>query len=128
MCKAIVMVLLAVVSSSATAEWVEIFRDESYTRYYDPATVSQAGNMVKMWDLFDFKAAKVVDGKPFMSAKSQFEYDCMEQRMRSLHTSGYSGNMGAGEVVFSNSNPLEWRPIRPGAIGAKLMELACGKR
>jgi hypothetical protein len=42
----ILSVLLAVVSSSAAAEWVEVGRADTITAYADPATIRKAGNMV----------------------------------------------------------------------------------
>lgn len=56
--KAIVMMLLAAVSSSAAAEWVELNRDEISTDYFDPTTIRKAGDMVKVWSLTDHKTAK----------------------------------------------------------------------
>lgn len=55
--KAILMILLAVVSSSAVAEWVQFGGNETITIYVDPATIHKAGNMVKMWFLYDRRKA-----------------------------------------------------------------------
>lgn len=57
--KAIVMLLLVVVSGSAGAAWVKIDGTDDETTYADPATIRKAGNMVKMWSRFDFKTVKV---------------------------------------------------------------------
>jgi hypothetical protein len=46
--KPILMMLLAVVSSSAAAEWVELGSNEISTAYSDPATIRRNGDMVKM--------------------------------------------------------------------------------
>ena len=37
-----------------------------------------------MWDLWDFKTARVFEGKRFLSARNQYEYDCAGTRARML--------------------------------------------
>jgi len=43
-------------------------------------------------------AQKAVDGLLFLSAATQFEYDCMEEQSRMLSLANYSGNLGNGDV------------------------------
>src|SRR5665647_2349544 len=104
--KAILMMLLAVVSSSATAEWVGVSGDEAgtFTVYVNPATIRRAdNNKVKMWDLYDYKTGKEIAGKTFMSVESQSEYDCKEKQQRILYTTTHSENMGRGEIVNAST-------------------------
>ena len=49
--KAILMMLLAVVSSSASAGWVVVGVHDTSILYADPASIHRAGNRVKMWGL-----------------------------------------------------------------------------
>ena len=127
--KALLMVLLAVVSSSAVAEWVKIGANESATAYADPATIEKAGNLVKMWDLHDFKVVQARPyGTPYRSQKTQQEYDCKEERTRILDILRYSENMGMGEAARADSDLDEWKPVRAGSTTAALRELACGNR
>ena len=58
--KTILMILLAVASSSPAAEWVKVSENETAAIYVDPATIGKAGDLVKMWRLLDFKAVKHV--------------------------------------------------------------------
>jgi len=127
--KAILMMLLAVVSGSAVAEWVVVGRTETRTVYIDPATIRKAGNRVKMWSLDDAlnKVDYVAGVKPFMSTKEQVEYDCKEEQSRTLYIYFHSGNMGGGEVVYVQSDIGEWTPVAPGSIGNTLLRIACGK-
>ncbi len=70
--EAFFMMLLAVVCSNAEADWVEVNRDEISTIYADPTTIRRAGDIVKMWSVFDYKKAETTsDGKPYMSSRSQ---------------------------------------------------------
>ena len=126
--KAVLTVLLAVVSSSAMAEWVEIGSDETITIYADPATIHRQGNKVKMWDLGDFKIAEKFGDKSYMSVKQQQEYDCKRRKLRVLLATCYSENMGKGETICSNNKPRHWEPVLPVSFDESMWEIACKKR
>ena len=124
---------LTVVSSGAAAGWIAVSVNETVgvTAYAGPATIRRAGDMVKMWDLLDLKTAQQGSGNlrnSYLSSKTQHEYDCKEKRVRQLYFSWHSGNMGNGELVFSNSEPVPWNPVSPGSILEYLWKIACGKR
>jgi hypothetical protein len=129
--KIILMMLLVVVSSSAEAGWVEVGgTDDGVTIYADPATIRKAGNRVKMWIMSDFQTEQAVPsgGKPYMSQKGQNEYDCKEEQTRLIAFLWYSGNMGGGDMVYSDFDPLKWRPVVPGSVGEAQWKYACGRR
>src|SRR5258706_15525990 len=69
--KPVLILLLVVVSSSATSEWVEIGKTDAYIYYVDPATIRRNGELVKMWSLLDFKIARPWQGKSFVSQRYQ---------------------------------------------------------
>jgi len=125
--KAILMMLLAVVSSSAMAKWVEIGNDKTITIYADPTTIQRVGNKVIMWEVGDFKAANKLGGRPFMSMRKQQEYDCKEKQIRTLNTILYSDGMGKGEVVHTDHKSRNWEPVSPGSYGDFLWRTACRK-
>jgi hypothetical protein len=122
--------LLAVMSSSAAAAWVEVFREQTITVYADPATIRTADNRVKMWALLDFKTTQQDSTNPrngYLSEIAQFEYNCKEQRARRLYYSWHSRHMGRGKVVSSDSDPSKWEPVLPGSENEILREFACGR-
>jgi hypothetical protein len=126
--KAILMMLLGLVSSSAAAEWVELGGNETATTYADPATIRKAGNMVRMWHLLDYTKARGIEAhKPHLSVKMQNEYDCRQERSRTLAISLHSGNMGEGEILGTISAPGNWRPVPPDTLVETLREFACGR-
>jgi hypothetical protein len=126
--KVILMMLLAVVSSNAVAEWVAVTHNKTVFVYADPATIRKAGNMVKMWELIDFKTVQLPDkNKPYMSIKYQLEFDCNKEQSRILTYYAYSGNMGGGEMAGFSSNPDKWEPVVPDAASEFLWQTACGK-
>jgi hypothetical protein len=128
--KAILTMLLAVVSISAAAEWVTVGSNSTTTTYADPATIRKVGNIVDMWTLLDFKTAlkDPEGGKSFLSMKMHSGYDCKEDRKRRLYFTWHSENMGGGDVVHIGDNPGKWTPVPPESFDENLWKFACGKR
>ncbi len=108
--------MLAVVSSSAMAEWVEVDTTDSYLIYADPTSIRKVGDIVKMRTRVDYKPVEMVDGKKQKTiiAKaisvewSQGESDCKNRQFRA-------------EISY------EWTPVTPNSIDDKLWKYACGK-
>ena len=126
--EAILTLLLAIASSSAVAEWVELSHNETSAMYADLATIGRTGDVVKMWTLLDFKAPQARPyATPYLSQKTQHEYDCKEGRARVIHFLRYSENMAGGEVVPTDSDPEEWKPVATGTVVEKLWGIACRK-
>jgi len=126
--KAILMILLAVVSSSAIAEWIEIGATDNSTLYFDSNTIRKSGNKVKMWSLSDFNSVEEVSGDKFLSEMHQDEYDCKEEQTRLLYLTWHSENMGGGNVVYVENEPdKNWSPIPPESANEILWKFACGK-
>jgi hypothetical protein len=127
--KAITMMLLALVSGSAAAEWVAVGGNEVSNTYVDPATIVKVGDKVKMWHLVDFNAVQAkATGARYMSEKLLYEYDCKEERARMLSFLAHARNMGAGVMVEGDGRPQKWEPLRPGGAVDYLRKFACGKR
>ena len=124
--RAIFMMLLATVSSSATAEWVKVGSNESFTLYIDPATIRKADDRVKMWGLSDYKTPQVYMNRPSMSTKAQAEYDCKEGQSRLLYLSSHPENMGGGEAVYTDTNTHKWRPVSADTFDKAMWKTACG--
>jgi hypothetical protein len=127
--KMILILLLAVVSSNAMAEWVAVNRNKYATGYANPATIVKNGNIAVMWSLVDCKTiTRFIGGPPFMSIKSQEEFDCKEKKLRTLVYTLHSGKMGEGEVVYSDSNPSKWASALPESGMGDFLKIACGKK
>lgn len=133
--KSILMMLLAVASSGAMAEWVEVGGNDEQTTYTDLATISKNGNRAKMWHLISYKMTKELRvplgqpaGKLFISIKEQTEFDCKEKQSRTTYVSYHSENMGGGESVYYSSKPTEWHQVPPETGFEILWEFACGKK
>ncbi len=79
--------------------------------YIARASIRRSGALAQMSDLWDFKTAHVFEGKPFLSTRNQYEYDCVTSRRRMLSTTGFSGHMGQGAVVGSGNSVAAWEEI-----------------
>jgi len=126
----IVIILLVLSSSPAYAEWVKVSdSDEAgMTVYVDPATIRRNRNLVKMWQFYDYKTVQTVAGIGFLTVKEQWEFDCAEERRRVLALTEFSGNMGSGTEVYTNSEVGKWQPVAPSSIGQLLWKFACDKK
>jgi len=121
-------VVLALVSSSALAGWVQVTDTGRFITFADPATISKSGDTVRMWDLLDYRQTREVEGVRYLSQKSEAEYDCKNARTRPLAMFMHLGMMGSGETVFSSDTPDPWQRVKPGSVNEVLLKYACGKR
>jgi len=126
--KAILMMLLAAVSSSASAAWVELGSNDYSTYYVDATSIRRDGDTVKMWSLLDFRKARTFENLPYMSLKAQGEYDCKREQLRVFSGTRQSEKMGEGDAVSRISEPSEWSAVAPGGIGQAFWKFACEKR
>ncbi len=122
-------ILLAVISNSVIADWVQINSKDNLTTYVDPKTIEKADNIAKMWGIVDLKESrKEQDGKSFLSAKGLQEYDCKTEQTRKISLTLFSGNMGAGDVVhtYADADQWKWTPLAHGSITETMWQTACG--
>jgi hypothetical protein len=126
----VILLLILVASGKAIAEeWVAVSHNKYATGYANPATIVKKNNIAKMWTLVDCKTVTFFSGgSPFMSIKSQEEFNCKEKELRTLVYTLHSGKMGEGEVVFSDSNPRKWEPVLPESAMEDFLNIACGKK
>jgi len=125
--KLLLILMLAVVSSSAMAEWVEVgVNDDGATVYANPDTIRKSGNKVKMWVLWDYFTAQEVVSKPYMSARIQNEYNCKEETIRQIFATSFSDNMAGGHTI-GRQGGKKWEPVAPRTIGETLWKFACKK-
>ncbi len=125
----LLLTLLLLSSSPVYAEWVlKGIADYGFAVYVNPDTIRRKGDLVKMWHLFDYKTVETVTGISYLSNKVQSEYDCAEERSRQLAVVAFSGNMGKGAVVHTNSDEGKWEPVAPDSVTQRLWKVVCGKQ
>jgi hypothetical protein len=123
--------LLATLAGGAAAAWERVgVADDGMVVYADPATIQKTGDNVKMQALLDYKTAeKDASGKPYLSAKLLHEYECKGERGRTLYFSLHAGQMGSGQLVFSEMRAgSDWRPAGRTIIGETLWNFACKRK
>ena len=122
--KKLFLVSLMMLAGSAWAEWVMYSQRESVTYYYDSATIRKDGNMRRVWVLYDlrerYKEAE-------MSYRTQYEFDCKQERVRFLAASAHSEPMAGGKTLYSSGEENNWRAIAPGTIAETILKIVCAK-
>jgi len=126
--KKLLLTLLApllLVTGSAWAEWVRVTGADAADVYIDPETIREDGNLVKVWEVHDYKQQHKDDA---LSRRLRVEYDCKEQRLRFLSISTHSGPMASGTTLFTHDvpgKPDTWRQIPPGTVGNRVLKIVC---
>jgi len=131
MTRLLLITLLVLSSGPAYAEWVAINGSRNtggYTRYADLDTIRRDGDLVKMWVLYDYKTTQTVVEGSYLSSRGQKQFDCGGERHQRLVAAGFSGNMGTGNIVWSEDNEGKWQPVAPGSVGQLEWKLACRKQ
>jgi surface-adhesin protein E len=126
----LLLTLLVLSSGPAYGEWLWASANNQVglTIYVDPDTIRRNGDLVKLWQLYDYKTRQTVGGDSFFSSKAQRQFDCVKQRTRLLSFTHFTGNMGSGNRVFSDLDESEWKPVAPGSVGHALWRFACSKQ
>jgi hypothetical protein len=122
--------LLLLSSEPVYAGWVLTSGDDGagLAVYVDPGNIRRKGNLAKMWQLYDYKTVQTVAGDSLLSMKRFNEYDCTEERTRTLGYTWFSGNMGSGNVVYSTTEVQQWEPVVSRSINQALWKVACSKK
>jgi hypothetical protein len=120
--------LLLLSNEPAHAEWVAFNDNAGMTVYANPDTIRRKGNLVKMWVQYDYKTIQTVAGFPYLSQRTQQQFDCAKERYRFRSSAEFSGNMGGGESVHSKLSEGKWEPVPPDSVAEALWKYACGKK
>jgi Surface-adhesin protein E len=129
--KLLLILMLAPVSTSAMAAWTRVSGFDAFTSYADISTISKEDNAAKMHVLYDFKTAeKTYSGKLYFSVVSQDDFDCKRKLTKVISYTYFSGNMAAGDVVYTFAAPFNnfWEPAESQSIMRPLWEVACAKK
>ena len=123
----VLLVVLAVVSATASADWTKVGTGNSdFTLYSDPSTIDREADLVRMSDLADFKLPRLAGGLSYFSIKTRHEYKCKERKARILSFTWYSKNMGNGVAVHTDDEPFEWESVQANTTSEALWKIVCG--
>lgn len=122
--------MLALSSTSATAEWVPIGENNRSVAYID-TTLRRSGDTATYWVMFDYKAVQesARSGRRYLSEKAQREIECRSERDRVLFFTWHAEHMGNGIVVYTGNKPTNWEPTNsPGSFANGFWQFVCGKK
>ena len=120
----VLCLLLTLAALPAWAQWLKASETDTSTFYIDPATIRKDGDLRKVWTINDLKQ-RHKDGE--MSRRSLHEYDCKEERYRTLSISEHSDPMAGGRTISSDNGSGKWNYIAPGTPAQTILRIVCAK-
>lgn len=120
--RVILCFLISLVAAPAWADWVPMSESDDPATYIDPATVRKDGNLRRASMLENLKQ-KGKFGE--LSRQTLVEYDCKEERSRTLSYSLHSEPMSGGQLLLTNDYYGRWTAIVSGTDGAFALYFVC---
>jgi hypothetical protein len=113
-------------SPYALAEWAELGSspDDEYRNFVDLSTLKRVNGNVRIWSMMDYKKPHKWGQITYSSSKSYEEIDCIAETTATIAGTGYSGNMGNGNPVYTFI-PRTHSPVVPESIGAYMKNFIC---
>ncbi len=130
--KRLLFAVLMTVCSVSWADWERTGKVDEFTHYHDKSTVQINGTTAQMWVMYDFPEMRTnTDGGRYKSAKSLLAFNCKYETLAMISVLQYSGSLGTGDVVLSdtfNESEWIWDRIAPGTPLKVEWDIACGKK
>ena len=117
-------------SGPTYAEWAAVGDNVDLdTIYVEIETIRRKGELAEVWVMTDAKLAKRFLGTNsfYLSVRQLQQFNCGEERSRILDATWFSTNMGKGTVIDTLTKEGDWKPLPPGSVGRRLMEVICKK-
>jgi hypothetical protein len=115
------------IASSAFAEWTRIGNTDQAIEYIDYATIRRNGALGRIWTLHDLKVRVADFPSGTMSIRTLTEFDCAQERSRSLSNSAHSGAMATGRSLLVVTTAGEWNYIAPGTVDDGVRKIVCAR-
>ena len=122
--KIIIAGLMAINGTSVFSEWIPVYATDSGTFNVDYDTLRKDGSTRKVWILLNYRQQQIDNG---MSRRIRSEYDCKEERYRTLSFSVHSESMANGELIYNTSSVSPWQDVPPDTAVASIMKKVCVK-
>jgi hypothetical protein len=120
------MLLLCLVNLSgmALADWEAV--DDNYLAvvYIDPDKVRASSVFPQAWHLIDLRQRAKTGA---MSRLALMEYDCHDQRRRTLAFASKAEPMGEGKTLFTSAVATPWKAVAADTVEHKVMLMLCGQ-
>ncbi len=122
---ALSIMLLALGSWPAQAEWVRVSSSQQSVFYIDAQKSPRVGDNVMIWVLRDHKSLQAGQALMVRSSKDQIEVDCVGRRIRRIFTSDHPRPMGKGPMLHSEHGPMSWNEAPPNSTVGRIVNIAC---
>jgi hypothetical protein len=123
----ITIIMLGLLCSTAQAGWQLSGKQTDGSQYYDLASRTRDGNIVKMWSLYDYFEPQIMNGYSVKSWMLLEGYDCSQRKSIGLKMIFYTGPIGQGQLINSIDLTRSWADVAPGTRGESLFKIACTK-
>ena len=134
--KRLLFVVLLITCSASWAEWELCGAtgkgDENTLYFCDTSTIRRNGAISRMWRMnSNSNLQRDPYGDRYMSVKSLWAYNCIDETGVTISVISYSKSMGEGKVVRSvtlKERDWRWGPIVPGSVSETSWKIACGRK
>ena len=123
--KKLLPIFLLLFSINGYCEWTPSDSDNDGRGYIDYSTIKRSSNIVKIWELIDYKNPQKYNSLTYKSIVSLREYDCSNEKVRGLSISYFSDSMGKGNPVNIVNQPSDWMYLPPGSMGLSKLKSVC---
>ena len=108
----------------ALAEWEAVDENFLAVVYIDPDKVRASSVYPQAWHLIDLRERAKTGA---MSRLALMEYDCHDQRRRTLAFASKSEAMGEGKTLFTSAVSTPWKPVSGDTVAEKVLGMLCGQ-
>lgn len=122
--KWMLLLWLAVQPWLALADWEAVDENFLAVVYIDPNKVRASSVYPQAWHLIDLRERAKTGA---MSRLALMEYDCHDQRRRTLAFASKSEAMGEGKTLFTSAVSTPWKPVSGDTVAEKVLGMLCGQ-
>lgn len=123
--KRLTLALIALTfNATVSAGWVKVGEDVNYEAFIAPDNIRINGNFRKAWLIRNLKSKEQAG----QSDRLQMEYDCKEERDRTLYWSVHSSRFAGSELLELDTEEKKWTPVPPYTIEWDILKLVCSKQ
>jgi hypothetical protein len=108
----------------ALADWEAVDENFLAVVYIDPDKVRASSVYPQAWHLIDLRERAKTGA---MSRLALMEYDCHDQRRRTLAFASKSEAMGEGKTLFTSAVSTPWKPVSGDTVAEKVLGMLCGQ-
>jgi len=119
--------MLALAAAPARADkWESVMMNDQGVYYVDRQSIRQDGPNTLVWTMLDYKKPQAtMDGKAFLSTKSQIMFNCRKKMARIMHMTYFSGAMLDGKEVYKQGMLHDWMEYEPGTPVQRIARRVC---